>query len=70
MRSEISYLWCLRLDLTGTSEGTVNFTHDCELTIVGEWEKFVVVERRLRQESGSGEVEVLRCQRLVPALTV
>lgn len=26
-----SYLWCLWLDLSGTSEGSVDFTHDCEL---------------------------------------
>ena len=24
---ESAYLWCLSLDLSGTSEGTVNFTH-------------------------------------------
>jgi len=25
----LSHLWCLRLDLAGTGEGSVNFTHDC-----------------------------------------
>ena len=32
---ELSYLWCLRLDLSGTSEGSVDFTHDCEVSIEG-----------------------------------
>lgn len=26
---EMPYLWCLRLDLTGTGKGSVNFTHVC-----------------------------------------
>jgi hypothetical protein len=28
----ISYLWCLRLDFSGTSEGSVDFSHDCGLS--------------------------------------
>jgi len=26
-------LWCLRLDLSGTSEGSVNLSHDCGLSV-------------------------------------
>jgi hypothetical protein len=29
LQIDCAYLWCLRLDLSGTSEGSVNFTHDC-----------------------------------------
>ncbi len=29
-----AHLWCLRLDLAGTGEGSVNFTHDCGLTLL------------------------------------
>lgn len=28
-----AYLWGLRLDFTGTSEGSVDFTHDCGLEL-------------------------------------
>jgi hypothetical protein len=32
LNRDISYLWCLRLDLSGTSERSVNFSHDCGLS--------------------------------------
>jgi hypothetical protein len=30
-----THLWCLRLDLSGTRQRSVNFTHDCGLVILG-----------------------------------
>lgn len=52
-KREVAYLGRLRLDFTGTSEGSVDFTHDC-----GLWVWFAVLVRCLVVRGGSWSLVV------------